>query len=149
MQPKHKFAKCMFRHFGLDGVQQSMAQLSNQVIFAAGSWVTPSNAAQNIRNRNPNNSSGCFSTGCITSCDISLFCTLIVSYYVSCMVQLYYVKGYNSVIYTLISKTVERKEILFNRMEKYNNFNIPLEGFYDAKYIPMKNRPRMRQFQRA
>lgn len=29
MQPKHKFAKCMFRHFGLDGVQQSMAQLSN------------------------------------------------------------------------------------------------------------------------
>lgn len=25
----NQFAKCMFRHLGLDGVQQSMAQLSN------------------------------------------------------------------------------------------------------------------------
>ncbi len=44
---KHKFVN-MLRHFDLDSVQQTMAQLSNEVIFAAGSWVTPSNAAQII-----------------------------------------------------------------------------------------------------
>ncbi len=44
---KHKFVN-MLRHFDLDSVQQTMSQLSNEVIFAAGSWVTPSNAAQII-----------------------------------------------------------------------------------------------------